>query len=220
MRAISVVNGKFGIDEDNELIRYAREYGVDILSSDGETSTLPGGQRSQSLCSGWTGTSASSACAACAPAPRSRDALSGRSRTAGIRPELWPAMIRPCSPLAANPAAPAWHTVRPARSTIRCPSTQGGPTASCSTTCTYCGVGCQLDLNVKDGKVIRVTSNREADGSSVNGLHLCIKGRYGYEFIHHPRRHKRPRVREYLLKGEPRPAKPRKICGCGLGHRP
>ncbi len=72
------------------------------------------------------------------------------------------------------------------------------------TTCTYCGIGCQLDLNVKDGRVIRVTSN--LDEGTVNGLHLCIKGRYGYEFIHHPGRHSKPRVREYLLKGEPRPA--------------
>jgi predicted molibdopterin-dependent oxidoreductase YjgC len=62
-----------------------------------------------------------------------------------------------------------------------------------------------LDLNVKDGKVIRVTSNAEANGRSVNGLHLCVKGRYGYEFIHNPSRHQKPRVREYLLKNEPRP---------------
>lgn len=71
-----------------------------------------------------------------------------------------------------------------------------------TTTCTYCGVGCQLDLNVKDGKVIRVTSNPEAP---VNGMHLCVKGRYGYDFIHHEERLTQPMVREYLLKGEPRP---------------
>ena len=41
--------------------------------------------------------------------------------------------------------------------------------------------------------------------TSYNGLHLCIKGRYGYEFIHNPRRHTRPRVRQYLLDGAPRP---------------
>jgi predicted molibdopterin-dependent oxidoreductase YjgC len=70
-----------------------------------------------------------------------------------------------------------------------------------TTTCTYCGVGCTLDLNVKDGKVIRVTSNPKAP---VNGLHLCVKGRYGYDFIHHPARLSRPQVREYLLKGEKR----------------
>ena len=72
-----------------------------------------------------------------------------------------------------------------------------------TTTCTYCGVGCQFDLNVKDGRVIRVTSNATAP---VNGIHLCVKGRYGYDFIHHPDRLTRPRVRRYLLEGRPRGA--------------
>lgn len=71
------------------------------------------------------------------------------------------------------------------------------------TTCTYCSVGCQLDLNVKEdvpgGRVIRVTSPQEGELDTVNHLHLCIKGRYGYEFIHSPQRHTRPRVRQHLL---------------------
>lgn len=66
------------------------------------------------------------------------------------------------------------------------------------TVCTYCGVGCQLDLNVKEGKVIGVTSNPEAP---VNGMALCVKGRYGYDFIHHPDRLTQPMVRRYLLDG-------------------
>jgi len=49
--------------------------------------------------------------------------------------------------------------------------------------------------------VIRVTSNPEAP---VNGMHMCVKGRYGYDFIHHPTRLTKPQVREYLLKGEQR----------------
>ncbi len=77
----------------------------------------------------------------------------------------------------------------------------GQPDRLVTTTCTYCGVGCQLDLNVKDGRVIRVTSNPKAP---VNGMHLCVKGRYGYDFIHHPDRLVRPRVRKYLLEGKPR----------------
>lgn len=71
-----------------------------------------------------------------------------------------------------------------------------------TTTCTYCGVGCQLDLNVKDDKVIRVTSN---PASPVNGMHLCVKGRYGYDFIHHSERLTKPMVRKYLLDDTPRP---------------
>ena len=70
------------------------------------------------------------------------------------------------------------------------------------TTCTYCGVGCQFDLSVKDGRVIGVTSNPDAP---VNGMALCVKGRYGYDFIHHPDRLTKPRVRRYLLDGAPRP---------------
>ncbi len=65
-----------------------------------------------------------------------------------------------------------------------------------TTTCTYCGVGCQFDLNVKDNRIVRVTSNPDAP---VNGLALCVKGRYGYDFVHHPDRLTKPRVRKYLL---------------------
>lgn len=76
-----------------------------------------------------------------------------------------------------------------------------------TTTCTYCGVGCQFDLNIKniDGRdrIIGVTSNPEAP---VNGMALCVKGRYGYDFVHHPERLRRPQVRKYLLEGASRPA--------------
>jgi len=61
------------------------------------------------------------------------------------------------------------------------------------TTCTYCGTGCNFYLNVKDGKVIRVTSDYSAP---VNKGNLCIKGRFGYEFIHHADRITTPLIRE------------------------
>ena len=70
-----------------------------------------------------------------------------------------------------------------------------------TTTCSYCGVGCQFDLNVKDGRIIGVTSNPDAP---VNGMSLCVKGRYGYDYVHHPDRLTRPRIRKYLLEGSPR----------------
>ncbi len=76
----------------------------------------------------------------------------------------------------------------------------GVPDKKVMTTCTYCGVGCQFDLNVKDNKIIRVTSNPKAP---VNGMHLCVKGRYGYDFVHHPDRLTKPLVRKYLLEGRP-----------------
>ena len=71
-----------------------------------------------------------------------------------------------------------------------------------TTTCPYCGVGCQFDLNVKNGRIIGVTSNPNAP---VNGMALCVKGRYGYDYVHHPDRLKKPLVRKYLLEGIPRP---------------
>jgi formate dehydrogenase alpha subunit len=71
-----------------------------------------------------------------------------------------------------------------------------------TTTCSYCGVGCQLDLNIRRGRIIRVTTRAE---SLVNGLQLCVKGRYGYDYVHHADRLTRPQVRRYLLEGRPRP---------------
>ncbi|HVN15830.1 MAG TPA: molybdopterin-dependent oxidoreductase [Anaerolineales bacterium] len=82
----------------------------------------------------------------------------------------------------------------------------GPPDRIVSTICSYCSVGCQLDLHVKDdipgGRVLRVVSSEKAP---VNGDHLCVKGRYGYDFIHSPNRLKNPRVRKYLLDGSARP---------------
>lgn len=70
--------------------------------------------------------------------------------------------------------------------------------AKVRTTCSYCGVGCTFDLNVRDGKVVRVTSSEDAP---VNGLSLCVKGRYGYDYVHHPDRLTRPLVRSKWLSG-------------------
>jgi predicted molibdopterin-dependent oxidoreductase YjgC len=66
------------------------------------------------------------------------------------------------------------------------------------TVCSYCGVGCSFDFNVRDGKIVRVTSSRDAP---VNGLALCVKGRYGYDYVHHPDRLTRPLVRAKWLAG-------------------
>jgi len=61
------------------------------------------------------------------------------------------------------------------------------------TTCPFCGVGCNFDLNVKDGKVIGVTSNPT---SVVNGKHLCVKGRFGTDFIHSDKRLTTPLIKK------------------------
>jgi formate dehydrogenase major subunit/formate dehydrogenase alpha subunit len=76
------------------------------------------------------------------------------------------------------------------------------PEKKVQTTCAYCGVGCNFDLNIKNNRVINVTSTPKA---AVNGNHLCVKGRYGYQYIHHPERLQKPQVRDYLLNGSAKP---------------
>ena len=61
------------------------------------------------------------------------------------------------------------------------------------TTCTYCGCGCQLELNVQNDRVIAVTTK---DGVGVNQGSLCVKGRFGYEFINSDERLTTPLIKK------------------------
>ena len=61
-----------------------------------------------------------------------------------------------------------------------------------ATTCPYCGVGCAIELNVVDNHIVRVTS--PADGI-VNQGRLCIKGKFGFEFVHSSDRLTKPLIR-------------------------
>jgi formate dehydrogenase alpha subunit len=62
------------------------------------------------------------------------------------------------------------------------------------TTCPFCGCGCQLELNsLADRKVVKVTTKREA---GVNRGSLCVNGRFGFDFIHHPERLQKPLVKK------------------------
>ena len=54
------------------------------------------------------------------------------------------------------------------------------PDKHVKTICPYCGVGCQLELLVKNNKILRVNG---VEGVSPNDGRLCIKGRFGYEFV-------------------------------------
>lgn len=60
------------------------------------------------------------------------------------------------------------------------------------TTCSYCGVGCQLYLHVKDNQVVKVTG---ADVAPNHGS-LCVKGRFGYHFIDSTERLTTPLIKE------------------------
>ncbi|WP_114965350.1 formate dehydrogenase subunit alpha [Alkalilacustris brevis] len=57
--------------------------------------------------------------------------------------------------------------------------------------CPFCGVGCQVSLKVKDGQV------KSVDGINgpANEGRLCVKGRFGFDYIHHPHRLTRPLIR-------------------------
>jgi len=50
-----------------------------------------------------------------------------------------------------------------------------------ASTCPYCGVGCQLDLHVREGLIFRVSGRRD---NHVNFGNLCVKGRFGYDYVH------------------------------------
>lgn len=60
-------------------------------------------------------------------------------------------------------------------------------------TCPYCGVGCRIELWEKDGKLVRSDG---VDGLSPNDGRLCVKGRFGYDFVHSPERLTVPLIRK------------------------
>jgi len=70
-------------------------------------------------------------------------------------------------------------------------------------TCPFCGVGCQLDLHVKDDDILRVEAPFEA---APNYGMLCVKGRFGTDYLSHPTRLTRPLIRTNTH--QPRSAEP------------
>jgi formate dehydrogenase major subunit len=65
------------------------------------------------------------------------------------------------------------------------------PDKQVDSVCPYCGVGCQLTYNVKDNKILYVEGR---DGPANHGR-LCVKGRYGFDYAHHPHRLTKPLIR-------------------------
>lgn len=61
------------------------------------------------------------------------------------------------------------------------------------TTCPYCGTGCNIDLFVKDGKIVKAEPTKN---HPVNDRELCLKGLYGWEYVHSSDRLKKPLIRK------------------------
>ena len=61
-----------------------------------------------------------------------------------------------------------------------------------TTICPYCGVGCSIELHTKNDRIVNVTP---ASGESVNNGRLCVKGKFGWDFVHSPERLETPLIR-------------------------
>ncbi|PHS12311.1 MAG: formate dehydrogenase subunit alpha [Kangiella sp.] len=61
------------------------------------------------------------------------------------------------------------------------------------TICSYCGVGCNLEVSVKDNQVLSIQAPKDAE---VNAGHTCLKGRYAFKFYNHPDRLTSPLIRK------------------------
>ncbi len=61
------------------------------------------------------------------------------------------------------------------------------------TTCPFCGTGCNFDLCVQDDKIVGVTTSED---NVVNGRSLCIKGRFGWDFVHNEKRLTTPLIKK------------------------
>ncbi len=74
------------------------------------------------------------------------------------------------------------------------------PEKTVTTTCPHCGIGCQIDVGLKDGHIVRVRGKR---GGTVNEGQLCVKGRFCLDFASYPDRLKEPLIKK---DGELKPA--------------
>ncbi len=83
---------------------------------------------------------------------------------------------------------------------VRCPvgalapKDMSRPDSEVKTTCPYCGVGCEMYLGIKDGRIVSVRGDKEG---KANKSRLCVKGRFGIkEFVHSPERLTKPLIRK------------------------
>jgi len=65
------------------------------------------------------------------------------------------------------------------------------PDKKVDSVCPYCGVGCLLTYHVKDNKILHIKGRN----GPANKGRLCVKGRFGFDYIHHPERLTKPLIR-------------------------
>jgi formate dehydrogenase major subunit len=66
------------------------------------------------------------------------------------------------------------------------------PEKQVDSVCPYCGVGCQLTYNIRDNKIVYV----EGRDGPANSSRLCVKGRYGFDYVQHKHRLTKPLIRK------------------------
>ena len=71
---------------------------------------------------------------------------------------------------------------------------RGVPTKWARTTCPYCGTGCEMNVGTTDGQIVSISPTLEAP---VSRGHLCVKGRYAFNFAHAADRITHPMIREH-----------------------
>jgi formate dehydrogenase major subunit len=69
---------------------------------------------------------------------------------------------------------------------------RGGADKQIDSLCPYCGVGCQVTFHVKDDKILYV----EGRNGPANENRLCVKGRFGFDYVNHPHRLTKPLIRK------------------------
>src|ERR1041385_4665210 len=69
---------------------------------------------------------------------------------------------------------------------------RGKPDRTVDSVCPYCGVGCQLTYQIKDDKIVAVTGKN----GPANENRLCVKGRFGFDYVHNPQRLLKPMIRK------------------------
>src|SRR4051812_11777947 len=68
----------------------------------------------------------------------------------------------------------------------------GKPDREVNSVCPYCGVGCQLTYHIKDDKLLYVSGRN----GPANENRLCVKGRFGFDYVHNPQRLLKPMIRK------------------------